>query len=144
MFSCPKSMPKLFISNFQFFSNAGFTSTCRCYWFMHCCRERGDIEAAVEGERTGPDGGGKRKKNGGYSASFTDILGLCGEDWRLILIAFANLLLAALSQVRKRLVGVPKPAPYSVRHLVFFFWYLVKGYTFFGLSVLLSVVPRFL
>ena len=92
-----------------FFSSAGFTSTCRRYWFLHCCRERGDVEAALEGERAGGEGGEKGKKNGGYSASFADILGLCAEDWRLILIAFATLLLAAVSQVRNKLVGLPKP-----------------------------------
>lgn len=87
------------------FLNAGFTSTCRRYWFLHCCRERGDVESALQEENTGGEGGEKGKKNGGYSASFADILGLCAEDWQLILVAFVTLLLAAVSQVRKKLVG---------------------------------------
>lgn len=47
----------------------------------------------------GWDGTGVGKKNGGYSATFEDVLSMCGEDWRLILCAFVALLLAALSQV---------------------------------------------
>ncbi|CAM9793005.1 unnamed protein product [Pylaiella littoralis] len=83
-------------SAMEFLLATGFTSTCRRYCFLHLCRARGDYQSAME---AGWDGTGAGKKNGGYSATFEDVLALCGEDWRLILCAFVALLLAALSQV---------------------------------------------
>ena len=56
----------------------------------------------------GGEGGEEGKKNGGFSASLTDILELCTGDWRLILVAFVNLLLAAVSQVRDVWVDRPQ------------------------------------
>lgn len=112
-------VPKGFVQNSHhhlftpYFLNAGFTSTCRRYWFLHCCRERGDVESALEEERAGGEGGEKGKKDGGYSATFADVLGLCAGDWRLILVAFVNLLLAAVSQVRGLWVG-----PFAAAHII--------------------------
>ena len=55
----------------------------------------------MEEGRVGGEGGERGKKNGGYSATFGDVLGLCSGDWRLILFAFICLLLAAFSQVKR-------------------------------------------
>ncbi|CAM9813250.1 unnamed protein product, partial [Ascophyllum nodosum] len=35
----------------EFIIVSGFTATCRRYWFLYCCRERGDLESALRGER---------------------------------------------------------------------------------------------
>eukprot|EP00752_Nemacystus_decipiens_P014577 g12981.t2 len=85
-------------SGVEFVLATSFTSTCRRYCFLHLCREKGDYEAALEAGRDGGMGMGG-KKNDEYSATIEDILVLCSEDWRLILCAFAALLLAATSQV---------------------------------------------
>lgn len=84
----------------MFFANAGFTSTCRRYWFLHCCRERGDVDIALEDGRAGREGGRRGKKERGYSSTFGDVLGLCADEFGMILFACVVLLLSAFSRVR--------------------------------------------
>ncbi|CAN0357590.1 unnamed protein product, partial [Ectocarpus sp. 12 AP-2014] len=59
-------------SGVEFVLATRFTSTCRSYCLLRCCRKRGDYEAILEAASE-EEGGGKRE-NPAYSASFWDII----------------------------------------------------------------------
>lgn len=88
-----------------FFTSAGFTSTCRRYWFLHYCRETGDVDSALEEGRKGREGGRKGNKKGEHFSTFGDVLGLCADEMGLVLFACVALLLASFSQVRGSRTG---------------------------------------